>query len=36
VPRAEVFNAYNNRNNLNPPSSRALFAFGGFPVGWRR
>jgi hypothetical protein len=30
VPRAEVFNAFNNRNNLNPLSSPALFDFSGF------
>ena len=29
-PRAEVFNAFNNRNNLNPLSSPALFDFNGF------
>jgi hypothetical protein len=30
VPRAEVFNAFNNKNNLNPLSSPALFDFSGF------
>ena len=30
VPRAEIFNAFNNRNNLNPLSSPALFDFSGF------
>jgi hypothetical protein len=30
VPRAEVFNAFNNTNNLNPLSSPALFDFSGF------
>ena len=30
VPRAEVFNTFNNRNNLNPLSSPALFDFSGF------
>jgi uncharacterized protein (DUF2141 family) len=29
-PRAEVFNAFNNKNNLNPLSSPALFDFSGF------
>jgi hypothetical protein len=30
VPRAEIFNAFNNTNNLNPLSSPALFDFSGF------
>ena len=30
VPRGEVFNAFNNMNNLNPLSSPALFDFSGF------
>ena len=30
VPRAEVFNTFNNTNNLNPLSSPALFDFSGF------
>jgi hypothetical protein len=30
VPRGEVFNAFNNTNNLNPLSSPALFDFSGF------
>ncbi len=30
IPRAEVFNAFNNTNNLNPLSSPALFDFSGF------
>ncbi len=30
VPRAELFNAFNNTNNLNPLSSPALFDFSGF------
>lgn len=30
VPRAELFNAFNNVNNLNPLSSPALFDFSGF------
>ncbi len=30
IPRAEVFNAFNNTNNLNPLSSPALFDFNGF------
>jgi hypothetical protein len=30
VPRVEVFNTFNNRNNLNPLSSPALFDFSGF------
>jgi hypothetical protein len=30
VPRVEVFNAFNNRNNLNPLSSPPLFDFSGF------
>jgi hypothetical protein len=30
IPRAEIFNAFNNRNNLNPLSSPALFDFSGF------
>ena len=30
IPRAEVFNTFNNRNNLNPLSSPALFDFSGF------
>jgi hypothetical protein len=30
VPRVEVFNAFNNTNNLNPLSSPALFDFSGF------
>ena len=29
-PRVEVFNTFNNRNNLNPLSSPALFDFSGF------
>ena len=29
-PRAEIFNLFNNRNNLNPLSSPALFDFSGF------
>ena len=29
-PRGEVFNAFNNKNNLNPLSSPALFDFSGF------
>jgi hypothetical protein len=29
-PRAEVFNLFNNKNNLNPLSSPALFDFNGF------
>ena len=29
-PRAEIFNLFNNRNNLNPLSSPALFDFNGF------
>ena len=29
-PRVEVFNTFNNRNNLNPLSSPALFDFNGF------
>ncbi len=30
VPRVELFNTFNNRNNLNPLSSPALFDFSGF------
>ena len=30
VPRVEVFNTFNNRNNINPLSSVALFNFDGF------
>jgi hypothetical protein len=30
TPRAEIFNLFNNRNNLNPLSSPALFDFNGF------
>jgi hypothetical protein len=30
VPRVEVFNTFNNKNNLNPLSSPALFDFSGF------
>ncbi len=30
IPRVEVFNAFNNTNNLNPLSSPALFDFSGF------
>ena len=30
VPKVEVFNAFNNTNNLNPLSSPALFDFSGF------
>ncbi len=30
IPRAEIFNAFNNTNNLNPLSSPALFDFSGF------
>jgi Carboxypeptidase regulatory-like domain/TonB-dependent Receptor Plug Domain len=30
VPRVEVFNLFNNKNNLNPLSSPALFDFNGF------
>jgi hypothetical protein len=30
VPRVEIFNTFNNRNNLNPLSSPALFDFSGF------
>lgn len=30
VPRAELFNAFNHVNNLNPLSSPALFDFSGF------
>lgn len=30
VPRVEVFNTFNNKNNLNPLSSPALFDFNGF------
>ncbi|HEY2466314.1 MAG TPA: carboxypeptidase regulatory-like domain-containing protein [Terracidiphilus sp.] len=29
-PRAEIFNTFNNKNNLNPLSSPALFDFSGF------
>jgi hypothetical protein len=29
-PRAEIFNAFNNVNNLNPSSEPALFDFNGF------
>lgn len=29
-PRVEVFNTFNNKNNLNPLSSPALFDFSGF------
>ncbi|HMG87548.1 MAG TPA: hypothetical protein VK574_17575 [Terracidiphilus sp.] len=30
IPRLEVFNTFNNTNNLNPLSSPALFDFNGF------
>jgi hypothetical protein len=30
IPRLEVFNAFNNKNNVNPLSSPALFDFNGF------
>ena len=30
IPRAELFNGFNNTNNLNPLSSPALFDFSGF------
>ena len=30
IPRGEIFNAFNNKNNLNPLSSPALFDFSGF------
>ena len=30
IPRAELFNAFNNANNINPLSSPALFDFNGF------
>src|SRR5258708_7494006 len=30
IPRIEVFNTFNNKNNVNPLSSPALFDFSGF------
>jgi hypothetical protein len=30
IPRLEIFNLFNNKNNINPLSSPALFDFNGF------
>jgi hypothetical protein len=30
IPKVEIFNTFNNKNNLNPLSSPALFDFSGF------
>ena len=30
IPRLEIFNLFNNKNNVNPLSSPALFNFDGF------